>query len=95
MKPIQQLNLAELSREERFKIWMRREKITLTALAKHLGITLQSVRFLTRNETMPTHRHAQCLAFGIPAELLPRPFDITPGRKPKGQNSTQTLNLNA
>ena len=78
-------NLTELSREEKLQIFLQRNRISFRFLGVRMDMTGTAVSSLCRGETMPTRRHAELVALGIPVELLPRPEDIKPGPRPKTQ----------
>lgn len=76
-------NLTDLSREEKLQIFLSRSGLTFKAIGERLGMTGVAAAKLCRGETMPTRRHAEFMALGIPEELLPRGEDIKPGPKPR------------
>lgn len=77
------VNLTPPNRQESLRLWMGRTDNTFKAWGRQLGISGKAVSSLCDNETMPTARHAQLVALGVPKELLPPPLDIKPGPKPK------------
>lgn len=76
-------NLTELSRQEKLRLWMSRNRWTYARLARSLDITSNAVAKLCNQSTMPVRRHAQIVTLGVPAELLPQPLDVKPGPKPR------------
>lgn len=76
-------NLTPLNRQESLRLWMDRTGSTFRAWGRLVGISGHALSTLCKQETMPTRRHAQLLALGVPEELLPKPFDHKPGPKPK------------
>jgi transcriptional regulator with XRE-family HTH domain len=74
-------NLAELSKEEKRDIWMHRNRVTQSILAKVAGVSKCTISYFLRQPTMPSIRHAALIAFGVPCELLPEPLDRKTGPK--------------
>ena len=74
------VTLNNLTRQERLLIWMRREGVSTANIAKTLGVQPLSVYRWFNAERISTWRHRQLVECGIPAELLPPPVDIAPGR---------------
>lgn len=72
--------LAQMPRGMRLRKWMAQHSITYEALGAALGCSRQVAYNLTVQETMPSQHYPKCLALGIPAELLPAPFDRPKGR---------------
>lgn len=73
-------NLADLSRDEKREIWMKRHGFTLTGLAGFVGVTTSTFSRTLRNATMPVAQHEKLVRLGMPPEILPKPFDKKPGR---------------
>lgn len=80
MKDIMQINL---TRQDMLSIWLKRQGKTQADIARALEVGEVSVSRWMRAESIPVKRHEQLVKFGIPAELLPAPVDITPGPKRK------------
>lgn len=78
---------SELTKQEKLQLWMRRAGLTYAELGRKLGLTRAAAARLCKKETAPTRRVTVLKEIGIPADLLPIPLDITPGRKPKHQKS--------
>lgn len=76
-------NLILPTRQESLRLWMTRNGKSFNELGRQIGTTGHGVSWLCDQSTMPTHRHAQLVALGVPAELLPEAMDIKPGPKPK------------
>lgn len=76
-------NLTPLSRQEALRVWMHRNGLTFTEMARRMDVTSNLVSKLCDQETMPVHRHMQLLGMGVPVELLPQALDIKPGPKPR------------
>ncbi|MFR8055917.1 MAG: helix-turn-helix domain-containing protein [Bilophila wadsworthia] len=72
-----------LPRTERMRQWMSKNEITDRSLAEKLGLKRPRVTRMLNEETMPTKHHRSCLALGIPADILPVPFDKKRGPRPK------------
>jgi len=83
-------NLTDLSRDEKLWIFLNRSGLTFKAIGGKLDMTGTAAAKLCRGDTMPTRRHAELVALGIPADLLPRPEDIKPGPKPRRPLTTET-----
>lgn len=81
-------NLTDLSRQERLRLWMHRNSLTFAALGRQLDLTGNAISKLCSQATMPTRRHAELIALGVPDELLPQALDIKPGPKPRPQSTT-------
>ena len=69
-------------RQQRLRDWMEQHNITVTQLAKDLGVAQRMVRQYISAETIPTVRHTQFVVLGFPLDLLPQPLDKKPGPKP-------------
>ncbi|WP_455784337.1 helix-turn-helix domain-containing protein [Bilophila wadsworthia] len=80
-------NLSELTTDEKREIWMKRNRCTVSRLAEVAGVTVSSLSRALRNSTMPVAQHQALVDFGVPAELLPRPFNRKPGPRPTYQPS--------
>lgn len=75
--------ISDLTRAEKLEVYMKRKNITFSNIAKSIGVAPASARRMLLNESIPTWRHNQLLAAGIPDVLLPPARDVAPGRKPK------------
>lgn len=73
----------ELTRQERFKLWMWKTSFKQSELARRLGVSKSTVGYWIRAEHLPSWRVRQMREFGIPEELLPSAKDIPSGPKPK------------
>lgn len=73
-------NLADLSRDEKREIWMKRHGFSITALARLVGVVPSTFSRTLRNATMPVAQHEKLVRLGMPPEILPEPFDKKPGR---------------
>lgn len=80
MKELPQL---DLTRQDMLSIWLKRQGKTQADIARALEVGEVSVSRWMRAQSIPVKRHEQLVKFGIPAELLPAPVDITPGPKRK------------
>lgn len=78
------LTQIDLTRQDMLCIWLKRNGKTQADIARALEVGEVSVSRWMRAESIPEKRHEQLVKFGIPAELLPEPLDITPGPKKKG-----------
>lgn len=81
--------IIELTRKEKFLIWMKRNKLTFGQLADLLDVCPSAIQYYSERETMPLRHYTKLIAFGIPADILPEPKDIVggPRRKPKPQEA--------
>lgn len=66
-------------RQKLLRLWMDDHKITVTQLAKDLGVAVRMARQYISAETIPTMRHTQLVVLGFPQDLLPQPLDKKPG----------------
>lgn len=80
MKDIPQI---AVTRQDMLSIWLKRQGMTQAKIARALEVGEISVSRWLRAERIPEKRHEQLVNLGIPAELLPKPLDITPGPKRK------------
>jgi transcriptional regulator with XRE-family HTH domain len=64
-------------------VWKERQGVSYNEMGRRMGITGVRVSNLCHGDRMPTHRHAQLIAIGVPRELLPEPLDVKPGPKPR------------
>lgn len=78
---MQDLTQIDLTRQDMLCIWLKRHGKTQADIARTLEVGEVSVSRWMRAERIPEKRHGQLVKLGIPAELLPRPLDITPGPK--------------
>lgn len=67
-------------RVRHLRAWMVLNGITFSALGEKLGISNSGAQLLLKGERMAVARHKECLALGVPEELLPRPEDVPMGR---------------
>lgn len=77
------LSQPTLTRQECLYLYLRREKVSLAALARAMGISRARVHGLLRAERAPSKRVQQLVALGLPRDLLPVPEDLRPGPKPR------------
>ena len=80
MKELPQL---DITRQDKLSIWLKKNGRTQADIARALEVGEVSVSRWMRAASIPEKRHEQLVKFGIPAELLPAPLDITPGPKKK------------
>jgi hypothetical protein len=74
--------VADLTRDEKREIWMRRNWETLDALAAAAGCCTSVMSRHLRSDTMPTKYHRRLVEYGMPVELLPTPADKRRGPLP-------------
>ncbi len=67
------LNINELNRQEKLKIWLLANKISQRWLAEQLGISQQALSMILLGKRRPRKRIEQLVALGVPRELLPEP----------------------
>lgn len=79
------INLTELSRQEKLRLWMARAGVRFVDMAVALDVTPAAIGKLCKQATMPEHRHRALVAFGVPADLLPAPLNIKGGPKPRAR----------
>jgi len=77
------INLTELSRQEKLRLWMARTGVRFVDMAVALDVTPAAIGKLCKQATMPEHRHRALVAFGVPADLLPAPLNVKSGPKPR------------
>lgn len=83
-KPVTQ---ADLTRQERLLIWIRRKGTTQAKIASELGMGKVAVGRLLFSERASSWRVQQLRDYGIPEDLLPRAEDIPSGPRPKWANA--------
>jgi hypothetical protein len=71
------------TRQELLRLWLDRTGHSFRRFGRSMGISGVSVARLCDQDTMPTDRHRQLLELGMPPNLLPKPVDQKPGRKPR------------
>ena len=77
-----QITHDNLTRQELLLIWLRRANLTQRQVAEALDVTPIAVtRWFFHKNYIPTWRHQQLMAFGIPEDLLPPAKDVAPGPK--------------
>ena len=75
-------NVADLTRDEKREIWMKRTGHTVTLLASVVGVVPNVLSRYLRSEDMPAMHHAALVAYGVPPEVLPDPVQKARGRTP-------------
>lgn len=88
-------NLADLSRDEKREIWMKRNGFTVTSLASFVGVVPATLSRTLRNATMPVAQHEKLVRLGMPAEILPAPLDKKTGPAPRQLPVTHAPALSA
>ena len=84
-------NVADLTRDEKREIWMRRAGETLANLAAVAGCVPSVLSRHLRSDTMPVPMHARLVEYGVPAGLLPDPFEKKRGPKFRTQQFRQSI----
>ena len=69
-------------RQVNLMAWLTERGLSMSKLGAQIGVTAQGAHSMIKSETVHPYRHAQLLALGIPAELLPVAKLTKPG--PKG-----------
>jgi hypothetical protein len=69
-------------RQVNLMTWLAERGLSMSKLGAQIGVTAQGAHSMIKSETVHPYRHAQLLALGIPAELLPVAELTKPG--PKG-----------
>lgn len=72
-----------LPRQERLRLWLRKQGLSAAAIARKLDLTTGLICRQLSAETIPTRRHAELVALGLPVALLPQPVDLKPGPRPR------------
>lgn len=70
---VKEINITELTRQERLLIWLRRAGIQYKDIAEQTGVKTAAVSKWFDGDTIPPYRHQQLVDMGIPADLLPLP----------------------
>lgn len=62
-----------LSREQRLKLWLRGEGLTLTGLASRMGVHKSALGkwLVSCSEPLPEKREAELLILGLPKGCIP------------------------
>lgn len=89
------VNLSDLDTDEKRKLWMERTGNTLKRLAEVAGVTSSALSRTLRRPTMPVAQHQTLVEFGVPQELLPRPFNQKPGPRPRRPVAEPSASLSA
>ena len=74
--------VANLTRDEKREIWMKRTGNTVARLASVIGVVPNVMSRYLRSDDMPATHHEALVAYGVPPEVLPDPVSRTPGRNP-------------
>jgi transcriptional regulator with XRE-family HTH domain len=78
------LNQNTPSRQDKCKAWLVERGITLTQLAREMGVSSMMISHIIAGRKAPKARIEQLKKLGIPAELLPEPGEPKKrGPKPK------------
>lgn len=75
--------ISDLTRSEKLEIYMKRRKMSFADIGKAIKASRTAAYKLLHGKSVPTYRHAQLIAAGIPEILIPPARDIAPGPKPK------------
>ena len=75
-------DVADLSRDEKREIWMKRTGHTVKALASIVGVVPSVLSRYLASDDMPAVHHKTLVAYGVPAEVLPDPVQKPRGRTP-------------
>mgnify|MGYP002558174850 CR=1 FL=1 len=75
------LTYAQPSRQQRLLAWIRENGVSLSSIARTIGVSVTIVSKWIRAESIPTRRVAQLKDYGIPEDLLPPGVDLVPGPK--------------
>lgn len=75
------MDLAELSRDEKREIWMKRTGHSVAFLASLLKIYPSVLSRYLLSPEMPAVHHKVLVEYGVPPQLLPEPVYRPPGRK--------------
>lgn len=77
------LNIADLTRDEKREIWLKRSGHTQAQLADVVGVVPNVLSRYLRAASMQVDHQKALVAFGVPEELLPPPEAKRPGRPPR------------
>ncbi|MBN2140859.1 MAG: helix-turn-helix transcriptional regulator [Desulfovibrionaceae bacterium] len=77
------VNSIQPTRQESLRLYLGRAGLSFREIGRRIDVSGAAIAKLCNQETMPTRRHAELIAMGIPAGLLPEPLDIKPGPKPR------------
>lgn len=83
MQSMKDITQIDVTRQDMLSIWLKRQGKTQADIARALEVGEVSVSRWMKAKSIPVRRHEQLVKFGIPADLLPPPLDITPGPKRK------------
>ena len=72
------LDVSNLTREEKLRIWMALAGETYSSIARKVGLEFSSVKYLLENKTISIARYED---LGIPEDVLPPAKDLKPGPK--------------
>lgn len=72
----------ELNRQTRLCLWLQENKISLSSLARSIGVSNTAIGKWIRADYIPTKRVEQLRQAGIPEEFLPIGMDVPTGPKP-------------
>lgn len=76
-------NIPQFERKEKLCQWLYDNGMTYSSLSRQMGVTPHGVSSMLARNSIPTLRHRQLLALGVPEELLPPGKDIRTGPKPR------------
>ncbi len=82
-------NPIQPTRQEALRLHLVRVKLSFREIGRRINVSGSAIAKLCDQETMPVHRHAELMALGIPAELLPAPLNIKPGPKPRAVSALE------
>lgn len=72
----------KLNRQTRLYLWLQENKISLSSLARRIGVSSTTIGKWVRADYIPTKRVEQLRQAGIPEEFLPMGMDVPTGPKP-------------
>ena len=75
------LDVSNLTREEKLRIWMALAGETYSSIARKVWLEFSSVKYLLENKTISIARYEDFRNLGIPEDVLPPAKDLKPGPK--------------
>lgn len=72
----------ELNRQARLCLWLQENQISLSSLARSIGVSNTAIGKWIRADYIPKKRVEQLRQAGIPEEFLPMGMDVPTGPKP-------------
>lgn len=71
------------NRHRELRVWMMLHDVTLSQLARAMGITPSAASVALKKERIGVYKYNVLVEFGIPSHLLPKAEDVRRGPKPR------------